>query len=174
MTEAANKQKLRSIAVVGLAAAMICVISPISIPIGDVPLSLATFVILITAGLLGPYKGTAAVSVYLLIGSMGLPVFSGFSGGLGRLIGPTGGYLIGYLPLAFITGLGKGKFFPMILGTAVLYAAGTVWYTIFADVSFIAAAAVCVVPFLPLDSVKIAAAAIAVNRMKKYKTKSES
>lgn len=168
MTETANKQKLRSIAMVGLAAAMICVISPISIPIGDVPLSLATFVILITAGLLGPYKGTAAVAVYLLIGSMGLPVFSGFSGGLGRLIGPTGGYLVGYLPLAFTVGLGKGKALPMIAGTALLYIMGTLWYTVFADVSFFAAAAVCVVPFLPLDSVKIAAAAIAVNRIKKH------
>lgn len=165
MTE--NKQKLRALTQIGLAAAMLCVTAPISIPIGDVPLSLTTLVILITAGMLGSAKSAAAVAVYLILGCVGLPVFSGFAGGAGRLLGPTGGYLMGYIPLALIAGIGRGKTLPMILGNVALCIVGTAWYIFWADVSPWAAILVCVVPYLPLDAVKIAVAAVAVKRIGK-------
>ena len=158
-----NKEKLQSITKIGLAAAMLCVLAPVSIPIGDVPLSLATLVILVTAGILGSAKTTAAVAVYLILGCVGLPVFSGFAGGIGRLLGPTGGFLIGYIPLALIAG--RGKILPMILGCAAMYTAGTVWYIFWADVTPWTAMLVCVVPYLPAEAVKIAVAAAAVKRI---------
>lgn len=153
-----NKQKLLSITKIGLAAAVLCVLSPISIPVGDVPLSAATLVILIFAGVMGPWKSVAAVTVYLVIGFMGLPVFSGFTAGVGRLFGPTGGYLLGYIPLAFTVGMGKGKIPYMIAGNIFLYAVGSVWYYVYADITPAAVLAVCVLPYLPGDVLKIAAA----------------
>ncbi len=164
MTE--NKRQLRTVTQTGLAAAMLCVLAPIAVPVGDVPLSLGTLVILIAAGMLGSWRTLAAVAVYLVLGAVGLPVFSGFTGGFGRLLGPTGGFLIGYLPLALIVGTGKGKVVPMIVGNFALYAVGMVWYMFYADVPVWTALAVCVLPYLPLDAVKLAAAAMAVRRIK--------
>ena len=92
-------------AVTALMAAALCVLGPLSVPIGAVPISLANFVICLTAWLLGPKFGTLSVAVYLLIGLVGVPVFSGYGAGIAKLAGPTGGYLVGYLLLAFIGGL---------------------------------------------------------------------
>lgn len=164
-----NKGKLRSITRIGLGAAMLCVLAPISIPIGDVPLSLATLVILVTAGVLGPWESAAATLVYLILGCVGLPVFSGFAGGLGRVFGPTGGFLLGYVPMALIAGSGRGRVAPMILGNAALYAIGTAWYAVYANVTPWAALAVCVLPCLPIDGAKLVAAAVAVRRIGKGK-----
>ena len=77
-------------AVTALMAAALCVLGPLSVPIGAIPISLSNFVICLTAWLLGPKFGTLSVAVYLLIGLVGVPVFSGFTGGMGRLLGPTG------------------------------------------------------------------------------------
>lgn len=97
---------VHTLTLTALMAAMLCVLGPLSIPIGPVPLSLATLVIYLSVYLLGWKWGLVSVVVYLLVGMSGVPVFSGFGGGLGRLLGPTGGYLIGYLPLAALSGLG--------------------------------------------------------------------
>ena len=91
--------------VTALMAAAMCVLGPLTVPIGAVPISLANFVICLTAWLLGPKFGTLSVAVYLLIGLVGVPVFSGYGAGIAKLAGPTGGYLVGYLLLAFIGGL---------------------------------------------------------------------
>lgn len=157
-----------------LCAAILCVMAPFSVPIGPVPLSLATFAVLFAAFFLGGKWGAAAVGIYLLLGAVGVPVFSGFTGGLQKLIGPTGGYLIGYLPMAFITGglytlWGKKKsgwkrfllmFLAAVLGTAVLYALGTAWFCHVMERTVWEALALCVIPFLPGDIAKTAAAAI--------------
>ena len=95
-------------ALTGMMAALLCVAGPLSLPVGPVPLSLATFAVYLAGAVLGWKRGTAAVALYLLIGLCGLPVFSGFSGGFQKLAGVTGGYLVGYLFCALITGLGSG------------------------------------------------------------------
>ena len=86
-------------AVTALMAAALCVLGPLSVPIGAIPISLSNFVICLTAWLLGPKFGTLSVAVYLLIGLVGVPVFSGYGAGVAKLAGPTGGYLVGYLLL---------------------------------------------------------------------------
>ncbi len=144
-------------------AAVLCLLCPFSIPIGPIPISLATLVIYLAAFVLGWKKATISVAVYLLLGMVGLPVFSGGAGGLAKLAGPTGGYLVGYLFLAIISGLFVEHFnrrwIPVILGeilaTAVLYLFGTVWFMIMMQVDLLTALASCVIPFLIGDAIKI-------------------
>ena len=158
-------------------AALICIAAPFVIPLPSaVPLSVATFAVYMAGALLGKEKGTLAVLIYLLIGLVGLPVFSGFTGGIARLAAPTGGYLVGYISCAFLTGLFADKFggklwsmaAGMVLGTLSLYLFGTIWFVISTGADVWSALLACVVPFLPLDGVKIAAAcAVSVPLRKK-------
>ncbi len=156
-------------------AALICVAGPLTVAIGPVPLSLASFAVYLAGAILGWKRGSLAVAVYLLIGLAGVPVFSGFSGGVQKLFGVTGGYLVGYVACALITGLFSGE--PrndkprpawvmaagMALGTAVLYTVGTAWFMVQTGNTLSAAMGMCVLPFLAGDVLKIvAASAIAV------------
>lgn len=151
-------------------AALLCIAGPLSIAAGPVPLSLATFAVYLAGAILGKKWGTAAAGLYLLIGIIGVPVFSGFTGGFQKLAGVTGGYLVGYLPCAFLTGLGAERakkegrkwVLPamMVLGTVILYGIGTAWFMIQTGNALGAALGLCVLPFLPGDAVKIAAASI--------------
>ena len=125
-------------AVTALMAAALCVLGPLSVPIGAIPISLSNFVICLTAWLLGPKFGTLSVAVYLLIGLVGVPVFSGYGAGIAKLAGPTGGYLVGYLLLAFIGGL-----FVFQMQCELGYALS-----------------VCVYPFIALDLAKIVVSCI--------------
>lgn len=167
-----NKKRTRAITVTGLIAAMLCVLSPIALPIGDVPVSIATMAICIAAAAAGSVKTAAAVLVYLILGSVGLPVFAGFTAGFGRVLGPTGGFLMGYIPLALIAGTAERKrgfvrsLIPMILGTAVMYACGTAWYCLWSSADVGTALAVCVIPFLPIDTVKLILAAFMTRKLK--------
>ena len=129
-------------------AAVTCILAPLSIPIGPVPISLTNLAIYL--------------SLYLLIGLAGLPVFSGFSGGIGKLAGPTGGYIIGFIPMAIIAGIIIDHFrkrwiqlLGMIIGTAVCYVFGTAWFCMQAGYTVSAALAVCVIPFIPGDLIKM-------------------
>lgn len=151
-----------------LFAAITCVLAPLSIPIGPVPISLTNLVVYFSLYFLGWKKGTITYIVYLLLGLVGIPVFSGFSGGVGKLAGPTGGYLIGFIFMAAIAGLFIEKFkknvivcvLGMILGTAVAYALGTVWYCISTGTGVAAALVTCVFPFIIGDLVKMILAAL--------------
>ena len=98
--------KTKDMTLIAVMAALICVAGPLSIAIGPIPLSLASFAVYLAGAVLGAKRGPLAVAIYLLIGLVGVPVFSGFSGGFQKLIGVTGGYLVGYLPCALLTGLG--------------------------------------------------------------------
>lgn len=167
---------VRATVFVAVMAAVMCVFAPLSIPMGAVPLSLATLAVYLDGALLGRAKGCAAVVVYILIGLVGVPVFSGFIGGFAAVTGITGGYIIGYIPCAYITALFTQRFggriwamaAGMALGTAALYALGTAWYMLLTGVEIAAALAACVIPFLAGDAVKIAAAcALAVPLRKK-------
>ena len=150
-------------AVTALMAAVMCVHGPLTVPIGAVPISLANFVICLTAWLLGPKFGTLSVAVYLCIGLIGVPVFSGYGAGLAKLAGPTGGYLVGYLLLALIGGLfiEKSNGNPvvsgigLVLGDAACYVLGTAWFVFQMQCELGYALSVCVYPFIALDLAKI-------------------
>lgn len=146
-------------------AALICVAAPFAVPMPGslVPVSLGTFAIYLTGAMLGAKRGTVAVAVYIMLGAVGLPVFTGFMGGFAKVLGPTGGYIVGYIPLVLLTGIFADiarLLVPvgMVLGTAVMYAFGTVWYMIMNGVAFVPALLSCVVPFLIGDTIKIVVA----------------
>ena len=154
---------------IAVMAAITCILGPLSIPIpiSPVPISLTNLAIYLTVCLLGWKFGTISYLIYLLIGIAGLPVFSGFSSGFAKLLGPTGGYLIGFIPMAIIAGIVIDKFtnrgiqiLGMIVGTAICYAFGTAWFCLQAGYTVGAALAVCVIPFIPADLCKMVIAMI--------------
>jgi biotin transport system substrate-specific component len=155
-------------AVTAVMAAVLCVLGPLTVPIGAVPISLANFVICLTAWLLGPKFGTLSVVIYLALGAIGIPVFSGYGAGLAKLAGPTGGYLVGYLLLAFIGGMfiEKSKGNPvvsavgLVLGDAACYVLGTAWFVFQMQCELGYALTVCVYPFIALDLAKIVVSCI--------------
>ena len=163
-----TQEKIKSICITAIFTAVICVMAPFSIVIGSlVPLSLATFAVYLTAGTLDMKNSVTAVTVYILLGAIGLPVFSSFSGGFQKIVGVTGGYIIGYIPLALIVSLllkhnRKKWMYPisMVAGTVVLYTFGTIWFILQTKGTVGSAMLSCVVPFLPGDAVKIAAASV--------------
>lgn len=165
-----SHKKLVAMTEIALMAAVICVLAPFSltIPVSPVPITLGTFAVYLTAAILGSKRSTISVLIYLFIGAVGVPVFSNFSGGLPKLVGATGGYLIGYIPCAFLIGfliekVTKKWMVPIALvgGTVVLYLIGTVWLMKVAGFpSFLSACAAGVFPYLPLDAVKIILASV--------------
>lgn len=181
-----RNQKTKQMVQVALFSGIFCVFAPFTLPVpmSPVPLSLATFVVYLAAVLLGAKQGTVCVLVYLLLGAVGLPVFSGFSGGIGVLLGPTGGYLIGYMPCALIVGCLVGtkgfsrgfsgqafkkNVLAMALGTLVCYTFGTAWFLFVMRESYTIAQAllVCVVPYLFFDLVKILVASAVAEPVKR-------
>ncbi len=166
-----QKSHTRRMTTISLMTALICIIAPFSIPIpvSPVPISLTNFVIFIIVCVLGTKDATICVILYLLLGAAGLPVFSSFSGGLAKLAGPTGGYLIGFIFLALIQGFltekASGNNFAavagMILGMAVCYIFGTAWLAWQMEQNFFAALTIGVLPYLPGDAAKIIIAAVA-------------
>ncbi len=171
-TENTKTQTLRTtntyaMVVTALMAAVTCILAPLSIPIGPVPISLTNLAIYLSLYLLDWKKGTLSYLIYLLLGFVGLPVFSGFTGGLTKLAGPTGGYIIGFIPMAIIAGIIIDKFnnrgiqlLGMIVGTVICYVFGTVWFCFQAGYTVSAALAVCVIPFIPADLCKMVIAMI--------------
>ena len=145
-----------------LMAAVTCILAPFSVPIGPVPISLTNLAIYISLYLLDWKRGTISYLIYLLLGFAGLPVFSGFTGGVAKLAGPTGGYIIGFIPMAILAGIIIDRFHQrwlqllgMIVGTAICYAFGTAWFCAQAGYTVSAALAVCVFPFIPADLIKM-------------------
>lgn len=154
-----------------LCAALLCVLSPFSIPLpfSPVPISLSILAIYISLYTLGMKWGTVSVLIYILLGLVGIPVFANFTAGPGKLFGPTGGYIIGYIFLALIAGFFIDKFekklymhaIGMLLGVTVCYAFGTAWFLkVMSDYTFAAAMTACVIPFIPADIAKIVLALI--------------
>ena len=134
-----EKKKLstKDMAYIGLFACLMAICAWISIP-GQIPFTLQTMGVFLAVGLLGGKRGTLAVLVYVLMGAVGLPVFSGFTGGIGRLLGATGGYIIGFLASALLMWalekvLGEKKWglaLSMLLGLIACYAFGTAWFLV--------------------------------------------
>lgn len=165
--------KPKNLAYCALFAAFIVVAAQISIPIQPVPLNLASLAVMAAGILLGAKSSIISVAVYILIGCVGLPVFANFRGGVAIIAGPTGGYILGYLLIALITGFVCEKtnklvyaVLSMIFGTVICYVAGTAWFCILTGTSPYSALAVCVTPFLPADLLKIIAAATIFKKIK--------
>lgn len=157
-----GKNKIFSLTITALMTAVICVLAPLSIPIGPVPISLTNLVIYVSLYLLGWKRAAMSCLIYILIGLAGLPVFSGFTGGPGKLLGPTGGYIIGFIPMAVLSGLILSRtrnrllqFLAMVSGTAVCYITGTAWFCVSMNSTAAAALAACVWPFIPGDLIKM-------------------
>jgi len=146
----------------------------ISIPIGPVPIVLQNMFVLLAGLILGPIWGIGCVGVYLLIGLAGLPVFAGGTAGMGKLFGPTGGYLLGYLPAVWATGfLSKtmkktmaGDITALIAGSLIVYAAGVPWLKYAFAMPWPKALAGGMYPFLIGDCLKVAAAALIAKKIR--------
>ena len=154
------------LAMTAVMSAVLCVLCPLAIPIPTTPIriTLSFFLIFLSLYLLGWKRGTLSCLIYILLGLVGMPVFSGHAAGVAALAGPTGGYIIGYLPLAVISGLvidkSKNRALQaagMIVGAAVCYAFGTAWFCLQSGKALAYALGACVFPFIPADLAKIAA-----------------
>ena len=165
-----QKIKTKQMVLIALMTAVTCVLGPLSIPLpfSPVPISLTNFAIFLAIFVLGMKNGTISFIIYLLLGAVGVPVFSSFRGGLQVLAGPTGGYLIGFIFLALIMGFALDHFdrklvptiIGMIIGMVVCYAFGTVWLAKLLSLSFKEGLMMGVIPYLPGDAAKIIIAAI--------------
>ncbi len=163
------KLTTKEMVLIAMFAAIFCILGPISIPIGPIPVSLTNFVIYISIYILSARNATISCLIYLLIGAAGLPVFSGYTGGAGKLFGVTGGYLLGFIFTTIISGVIVSKFYNnkiisilgMILGLFVTYAFGTLWFAFLnGDKSVYEILKLCVIPFVLIDIVKIIVASI--------------
>ena len=170
---AARPARTRDLAFIAMMAALTAICAWITVPFSIVPFTLQTFAVFLSLALLGGKRGTAAIALYLCLGLVGLPVFAGFRGGVGPLLGPTGGYLAGFLFTgllywAITAKLEESlpvKLVALILGLAVCYAFGTLWFLrVYTDpISVKATLMMCVIPYIPADAVKLALA-LAVSR----------
>ena len=145
----------KQITTIALSTALLCIVAPLSIPLSfGVPLSLATLIVMLNSLLLEPKDALISTALYLFIGSIGLPVFSNYQAGFSILLGPTGGFLVGYLFLAFFTSFFDKKWIGMLIGHFFLYSLGALWFSIISHTPFISALSLCILPFIPFDSVK--------------------
>ena len=176
-TEVKSHSKTYDLVYVALFAVLIAICAWISVPT-TVPFTLQTFGIFLTVGLLGGKRGSMAVLVYILLGAAGIPVFSGFTGGIGRLLGNTGGYIVGFLASALVMWalekvMGRKPWalaIQMVLGLIVCYAIGTVWFMVVYSgtsgaVGLMTVLGWCVIPFIIPDLIKIALALVLTKRL---------
>lgn len=181
MTTQSTTPKMKTLDMVYIAvfAVLIAICSWISIPT-TVPFTLQTFAVFLAVGVLGGKRGSLSVLIYILLGAVGIPVFAGFSGGFGILLGSTGGYIIGFLFSALLMWLMEALLgrktwvlgLSMVLGLIVCYAIGTVWFMVVYTQSSgaVALATVlswCVIPFIIPDVIKIALALVLTGRLRK-------
>lgn len=169
----ASVNKTKSAVFIALFAALIGILSQISLPLpSGIPLTLQTFAVGLTGMLLGAKKGCAAVGVWLLTGSVGVPLFSGFQGGFSHLIGPTGGFLIGFLFLALCCGQKRflspvSDFFISLLGLLLCHLCGILRFAAITEIPILPVAMTASLPYLPKDLLCILGAAICANIIKK-------
>ncbi|MCX7714249.1 MAG: biotin transporter BioY [Clostridia bacterium] len=177
--------KTKDLLLCAIFAAIIAVMSQISLPIGAVPFSMGIFGVMLCCVVLGAKRGMISVLVFILLGVVGLPVFAGFKAGLPVLAGPTGGYIIGYVFMSLIIGgvsnVFKGRkrqtiivyFFACVVGTAVCYTLGTAQFMVVANKSLQNSLSLCVLPFILPDLIKCAVAAILGQQLKNTLIKSK-
>lgn len=164
-----SNKKIKDMSLIALFSAIIVICSLITIP-AAIPFTLQTFAVFLCLNILGAKKGIISILIYVFLGVVGLPVFSGFNGGLGALLNVTGGYIIGFIFSAFIYWavtllLGKKprkttKIIASFSGLIICYVFGTIWYILlFVEngnaISFTSALTICVLPFVIPDALKI-------------------
>ncbi len=172
-----ERRGARDLAYVAIGVAMLTVCAWTSIPL-TIPITLQTFAICLVAALLGTRLGLWTVAVYILLGAVGVPVFSGFRGGMGALLGTTGGYIIGFLFTALVVGLAVDRLgrktpvliLSMVIGVLICYAFGTAWFVLVytkssGGIGIVTALSWCVFPYLIPDGVKIVLATILTGRL---------
>lgn len=172
-----GRSKTFDMVYIAVFAVLIAICSWISIPT-VVPFTLQTFAIFLAVGVLGGKRGTAAVLLYILLGAVGIPVFAGFSAGMGVILGNTGGYIVGFVGSALVMWamealLGKKPWvlgLSMALGLAVCYAFGTVWFmAVYARnsgaIGLVTVLSWCVIPFIIPDIIKIALALLLTKQL---------
>ena len=167
----ARQTNIYKLTLISLMTAVICVLGPLTIPLpfSPVPLSLTHLPVYLSLYLLGWRSGTISYLIYLLIGTIGMPVFSGFSGGPGRLLGPTGGYLVGFIGMTVLSGViiektnGRAFFslLGMVAGNGLVYLFGTLWLCIQLNLGWKEGLLIGVIPYLPGDLFKIITALFA-------------
>ncbi len=165
--------KAKKITVCALFAALLAASAQIALPTFP-PITLQTLVLFLCAGILGAKWGSVSVAVYIALGALGLPVFAGFSGGLGVLAGPTGGFILGFplsVPLSAYLFERAGNTVLRVLalasGLLLCYAAGTLWFAFVTGNSIFSALILCVLPFLVPDAIKTSLAVFLIPRIKK-------
>lgn len=174
------KSAAREIAYIAVSVAILAVCAWVTVPFGPVPFTLQTFAVCFIGALLGWKRSLATVAVYILMGLVGIPMFSGFKAGTAALLGPTGGYIFGFFFAALVPALFKlipiknkwarfGIFYAAnILGLALCYLFGTVWFVLMNSASVGSAIALCVTPFLIPDAIKLFVAALLSSRLERY------
>ena len=174
-----NSIKTKDMAYIALCAVLLAACSWISIPF-TVPFTLQTFAVFCTLLILGGKRGTIAIAVYILMAAVGLPVLSGFRGGIGALLGTTGGYILGFILTGLIYWLSEKvladspviRIAALVCGLAVCYAFGTAWFMyVYArntgPVALGTALSWCVIPFIIPDLAKLLLAVVISGRVKK-------
>ena len=168
------KLTVKDMAYCAIGAALLSVSAWISIPMPQVSFTMQSFAVFFILGLLGGRRGTISIGIYLFLGFVGLPVFSGFRGGVGVILGVTGGYIWGFLLAGLLywavtSLLGKRlhiRLIAMILGMAVCYGCGCLWFSVYSGGGLGLILLRCVVPYLIPDGVKIALAVSLAGRLK--------
>lgn len=168
---------IRQLTTVGLMTAVLCVLGPLAlnIPFSPVPVSLGMLGIYLATSILGMRSGVLSVVIYILLGFAGVPVFVNFTAGAGKLFGPTGGYIIGYIFMALVCGFFIDKwngrfmmgFLGMVLGTAVCYLFGTVWLACQMSLTLPQALIAGVLPYIPFDLAKLLLALVLGRQVRK-------
>ena len=168
--------KTKRLVLISLFTALLAVIAPLSIQIGQVPISLATLMVMLTSFVLGKNDSVIVVLIYILLAAIGIPVLASYKSGVSALLGMTGGYIFGYIPLAYLSSFfgidtWQKKVLGMLVGTVVLYLIGTIWFIIFTKMALWPALLACVIPFLPGDAIKILIVTLFEKRIRKLANK---
>jgi len=165
-----KKTSVRDMCLIGFFAAIMAICAQISIPMPyGVPMTLQTFAIPLAGVVLGAKRGTIATMLYVLLGAVGVPVFSGFMGGLSRVLGPTGGFILSFPIMAFCAGIGARYrqslatykktlvlITSLVVGTSLNYMCGMVFFSLVTSNNLLLAFTYCVLPFIPVDTIKMA------------------
>lgn len=163
-----RNERLKMLVVSALFAAIIGIAAQIVINIPPVPFTAQTFALMLTATILGKKYGTISATLYVLMGIIGIPVFHGMMGGIGMIFGPTGGFIVGFIPAAFFIGLFLEKLghstinaiLANVLGAMLILIVGSVWLKFVSDLSWTAAFKGGMLPFIITDTLKAIVSAI--------------